>query len=445
MTVQGPRAVSHRGTATAPQGRLDPVEQLELLGLDRAALRAAGIADPEQLAARWRGPRVPCAGRLRLRCLGCKLEATVRFRCEGACGDRCEHDVRAAAALLRAIPRVPVRHWVLSLPGVLQAASAEDQRWVARLCKELVVGVFALVRHKLAAQPGGGEVVECGGASVVHRVARGLALDVHVHALVLDGGYLAQGRASPLFVPLADEPTAAELLAVTRGVRERLLQHWRGREQDRRALAELTIASALQPGPAVLTAARRLRIESVDAPPRRPRVTGVGARSEGFGVHAMPRIDAEARVGLARLAEYLVRAPVSLQSLRAGPRGIVQRLPHAFADGTTHVEFAPEELARRLQALTPARAVHRISYHGVLAPTAAVKWRRKPLQLALVPADDPGERPRPARPRERDEGLRCRGCGGRMRVVALEESADPAPFGAVAGRGAAAGVAGAQP
>ncbi|MBX7080106.1 MAG: transposase [Nannocystaceae bacterium] len=422
----------------------DAVEQLELLGLDRSVLHAAGIADPEQLLARWRGPRVPCEGLLRLRCGGCKLEAAVRFRCDGSCGDRCEHDARAAASLVRAIPRVPVRHWVLSLPGVLQAASAADQRWVARLCRELLAGVFALLRRKLAQQPGGAEAIECGGASVVHRVARGLALDVHVHALVLDGGYLASGRASPLFVPLSDEPTAAELLALTRGVRERLLQQWRGREQDRRALAELTIASALAPGPTVHTAARRLRIDSVDAPPRRQRITGVGARREGFGVHAMPRIDAEARVALVRLAEYLVRAPVSLQSLRPGPRGIVQRLPHAFADGTTHVEFAPEELARRLQALTPPRAVHRICYHGVLAPTAAVKWRRKPLQLALVGAPDAGERPRPRRSRG-DGALRCRSCGGRMRVVALEEAADPAPFGALAGRGAAAVAARAGP
>lgn len=402
------------------------LEQLELIGVDADVLARAGVARPEQLARHWRGERAPCAGRATLRCVGCGLEASLRFRCEGHCERSCEHADKAAASLLRAIPRVPVRHWVLSLPGALQVASAIDQRWVAALCREFIALVFEFVRARVGAQHPGG--VECGGASLVHRAARALVFDVHVHALVLDGGYVVHGRGPPTFMPLQDEPTPEDLLALTRTVRERLLARWqrRGSAQDRE-LWRLTLAQWPESGPVATTAVRRVRIESVGAPPQR-RV-GVGARRDGFGVHAMRRIDGEARGALATLARYLVRAPVSLQSLSPGPRGILQRLPHAFADGTTHVEFAPEELARRLAALTPGRAIHRVSYHGALAPGAAAKWRGKPLQLALVREPGPAPvRTRRTRARSVLAEPECTRCGERMRVVALEELADPPVF-----------------
>ncbi|MBK6919533.1 MAG: transposase [Deltaproteobacteria bacterium] len=402
------------------------LEQLELLGVDSGTLTRAGVARPEELARHWRGERAPCAGRATLRCVGCGLEASLQFRCEGHCERSCEHAERAASALLRAIPRVPVRHWVLSLPGALQLASAVDQRFVAALCREFIALVFEFVRRRVGAQHPGG--VECGGASLVHRAARALVFDVHVHALVLDGGYVVDGRGPPTFMPLVDEPTAQELVELTRAVRERLLARWRRRgSPEDRELWRLMLAQWAELGPVATTAVRRVRIESVG--PATPRKVGVGARRDGFGVHAMRRIEGESRTALATLARYLVRAPVSLQSLSPGPRGILQRLPHAFADGTTHVEFAPEELARRLVALTPGRAIHRVSYHGALAPGAAAKWRGKPLQLALV--REPG--PAPMRTRRARAGSvlaepECTRCGERMRVIALEELADAPVF-----------------
>ncbi len=414
--------------------RPDTAAQLDLLGLHDDALREATGGDEAaaQLRARWQGDRLPCAGEAQLRCVRCGLGATVRFRCAGRCAHECEHGERAAAALLRVIPRVPVRHWVLTLPGMLRAASAVDQRLVRELAAAFIAEVFSFVRASMPQSRT--RAVQCGGVSLVHRSARALVLDVHVHALVLDGGYVTVpgGRE---FVPMTDEPAPDALMGLAAGLRERLLAHWRRRrataEGDR--LWRLAIEQALVAGPVAATAIRRVAVQGVG--PARPRRVGTGARRDGFGVHAMERIDAEQRGSLAALARYLVRAPVALAELRPG-RGdrVVQRLARPFADGSTHVEFSTAELAKRLIALSPPGHVHRVSYHGALAPGAAAKWRARPLQLALV------ESMRIARPptrklqrvRERGQAPACTRCGAPMRVIAIDESIAAVPFAAPA-------------
>jgi Putative transposase len=411
------------------------LDQLELLGVDREVLARAGPADdgefPRALVSRWAGERLPCAGRAELRCMSCGTGGVLRFRCAGRCGRVCVHDERAATSLLRAIPRVPVRHWVLTLPQGLRAASADDQRLVAELCRVFVGEVLAFVRARCGALERG--PVQGGAVSLVHRVGQLFDLKVHVHALVLDGVYHGGTRgAAPTFVPMLDEPEPDALLAVTRAVRERLVARWGSkRHADANgAIDRLAIATALAQGPEAATAVRRLQVERVeqldDTPPLR---VGVGARRDGFGVHAMERIAPDARVALDRLARYLLRAPVALARLRPGGAGkVVQRLAHPFADGTTHVEFSADELARRLVALTPARRIHRVSYHGALAPQAAAKWRARPLQLVLLPDEAPPRKRARAGERSRWPAPECSGCGGPLRVVAIEEHADPALF-----------------
>jgi hypothetical protein len=413
-----------RATATAAQ-----LDLLAEVGLDADCLHRIGVPGDaaRRLRARWDGDRLPCVGEAQLRCDTCGLAAAVRFRCAGRCERDCEHGERAAAAMVRVIPRVPVRHWVLRLPGVLCSASAVDQRLVRELSREFLAQVFAFVRQRV---PAGPSATQCGGVSLVHRTARALVLDVHVHALVLDGGYVAVERGLREFVPMADEPTPEELAALAVAVRERLLARWRRRRgaSDDREQWRVAIEQSLVAGPVAATAVRRIRVEGVG--PGRPRRVGAGARKDGFGVHAMERIDGAARGSLAALARYLVRAPVALAELGAGGEGrVVQRLSRPFADGSTHVEFSTVELARRLVALTPAGHVHRVSYHGALAPGAAAKWRARPLQLALVDASHL-VRARGTRRRDREPwpSPSCDRCGGRMRVVAIDEGVDASPI-----------------
>jgi len=417
--------------------------QLDLLGLDDARLGEAGRAvglGATQVRERWQGARLPCAGEAHLRCVACGLGASVRFRCAGRCDHECEHKERAAAALLRVIPRVPVRHWVLTLPGALRTASAVDQRLVRELSREFISKVFAFVRGRSdETRP-----IQCGAVSLVHRAARALVLDVHVHALVLDGGYVATGRGPDEFVPMEGEPSVDELAALCASLREALLERWRRRRATAAGdeLWRIAVEQSLAVGPVAATAVRRIKVQSIEGvetiAPARSRRVGIGAQKDGLGVHVMERIDGAARGSLAALARYLVRAPVALADLEPGKPGrVVHRLARPFADGSTHVEFSTDELARRLVALSPTRHVHRVSYHGALAPGAAAKWRARPLQLVLV------DGPRIARVRRKPPRGRaspgdppeCGRCGGPLRVVAIDESVDPAAPWSTSGSG----------
>ena len=100
------------------------------------------------------------------------------------------------------------------------------------------------------------------------------------------------------------------------------------------------------------------------------------------------------------------------------------RLLRPFADGTTHVEFAPAELAARLQALGPHGPSPRITWHGVLAPHAAARRHVVPRQLELGHVDAPA-RPRTRtlrRPRSLPPPREppCPDCGLPMQLVAVD-------------------------
>jgi hypothetical protein len=52
------------------------------------------------------------------------------------------------------------------------------------------------------------------------------------------------------------------------------------------------------------------------------------------------------------------------------PVGLQPALETAWRDGTTHLVTSPLECMRRLAALVPRPRLHRIRFHGVLAPNA---------------------------------------------------------------------------
>lgn len=398
--------------------------QLDLLGVDQACLQRAIAGRPmaRDAAARLLADdRLPCAGEAHVRCRRCGLAASIHFRCAGGCGDTCEHGQRAASALLRAIPRVPVRHWVLTLPGVLRSASAIDQSLVRTLARTFIGELFGHVRTRL-----GWSHARCGAVTLVHRVARALVFDVHVHALVLDGGYVVAEEGGVEFMPLPDEPSEHDLAELAKRTRHALLAAWRRRceKSDGERLRSLLVEHAAAQGPVVATAVRRLAVDRVTP---RTTPTGVGARNEGVGVHAMPRIEGEARGALTRLAHYLVRAPVALGRFdRGSPGRVIHRLARPFADGSTHVEFSADELARRLVGLASAEPVHRVSYHGALAPGALAKWRARAVQLVLV---EPGPKivgpPRTRATADAWPPATCTRCGGALAVIAIDERSEP--------------------
>ena len=135
------------------------------------------------------------AGFARFRCLNCRLDRLVPFSCKGrgfcpSCGGRRMTD-RAAHLVDRVFPEVPIRQYVLTLPLRLRYLLA----WDHDLCRAVVAVYLRAVLGWLRRQAKRRGVIDGrgGAVAVVQRFGAALNLNVHIHALVLDGVF-ALGR-----------------------------------------------------------------------------------------------------------------------------------------------------------------------------------------------------------------------------------------------------------
>jgi hypothetical protein len=328
------------------------------------------------------------------------------------------------------LPRVPVRHWTLSLPPSVRRTLASDEGAIAAIVRVFVQEIFAILAD--ASPLPRGRRVHCGAATLVHRTGSALNLDIHLHALVLDGVYTTDAAsASASFHPLREPPGGSRVRGLARRVLERLRGALAGRAAGASAVAPdplrrihaAAISQRAALGPRAGASARQVRVASAETARRAP-TRELAAVRDGLEVHAGPAVPPGEREAILRLTRYVTRPAFDRHAFSAAPEGRVRyRLKEPFRDGTTHVEFDPAELAERLAALVPDGGRHRIGYHGILAPRAAARWRVLPTQLALVEvpraprATAARREPLPALPD-------CERCGGGLRVVAVEEVLD---------------------
>ena len=162
-------------------------------------------------------------------------------------------------------------------------------------------------------------------------------------------------------------------------------------------LAGITGASVL--GQIALGPCAGARVWRLGADPDAPWITSSGpgqAHVEDFDLHASVRVPGHDRRRLEHLCRYLMRAPLGQERLRRLPDGrIAVELKRGWADGTTHLLFAPLELTEKLAALTPRPCINLILYHGVLAPHT--KWRPRivpdpPVASAGTAVNEPAAR-----------------------------------------------------
>lgn len=298
---------------------------------------------------------------------------------------------RAAHLVDHVFPQVAVRQWVLSLPPRLRYALA----WDHALCRA-VTGVFVRAvlgslrrRARQAGVPGG----ISGAVAIIQRFGGALNLNVHVHALVLDGVFVEDRRGTLRFhaaAPPVDEEMdrlidridrRIQRLLARRGVVDDLgdgsgVDLWLEAEpvlaniaaasvQGRRALGERAGAAVVRCG---ASPAQSMRGPS-----------GLGpchARWHGFDLHAAVVIPARDRARLERLCRYALRPPLAQDRLHLTSEGrVVLDLRRPWTDGTTHLVFDPLELLERLAALTPRPRINLLLHYGVLGARSA--WRRR--------------------------------------------------------------------
>jgi hypothetical protein len=362
---------------------------------------------------------------------------------------------RAAHLVDHVFPEVPVRQWVLSLPPRIRYVLA----WDHSQCRA-VVGVFMRAvlgylrrqaRERRDVLNGRG-----GAVTIIQRFGAALNLNVHIHALVLDGVYAEDGTGGLQFHP-ALAPTDEEMddlvctierrigrLLARRGVAdggEHGPDRWAEEAPVLAGIADAAVQGRGAFGPRAGAEVRRCG-SSPELLALSTSIRGPWhARQNGFDLHAAVVVPWRDRARLERVCRYAMRPPVAHDRIRLTDQGqVLLELRHRWADGTTHVLFDPVELLERLASLTPRPRINLVLYYGVLSARSA--WRSR---LGRPDPAGPPERggesiARPeavatpsgrapsnllwAQLMQRSFGfdvLACPRCGGRLRLIALSE------------------------
>jgi hypothetical protein len=289
----------------------------------------------------------------------------------------------------RVLPEVPIRQWVLTLPYPLRYRCAYDSKLTSQVLRAFVRSLFAGLRRR-ARSKWGVHAQQCGSITFIQRFGSALNMNVHFHALVLDGAYsFAPGRGNPPRFLALPPPGASEVARVLAGTARRIQRvvevHDSGDadalERDEPLLSLLAAASlrtCIATGPDRGKPWRRLgdRVEPRETaeaevdPEASERVPQFG----GMSLHADVAVPARDRKRLERLCRYVARPPLANERLEEQPDGrIALRLKTRWRDGTTHVLMERSELIERLVPLIPPPRAHQVRYHGILAPCASVR------------------------------------------------------------------------
>jgi hypothetical protein len=180
-------------------------------------------------------------GCARYRCDDCGLERVTALSCKGRgfC-PRCVGRRMTAGArdlVSRVLPHVRIRQWVLSLPFALRVRLAFDHDTTLALWRlvqrEIDRRYRRLARAAGIASPRGGSLM------IVHRASSDLRLNVHYHALFLDGCFDAHDRFHSASTPTPSD--VEQILTRLLPHAERLFDAREPRELDD---DELTVAHA---------------------------------------------------------------------------------------------------------------------------------------------------------------------------------------------------------
>jgi len=336
---------------------------------------------------------VLAGGFARFHCGTCGMDRLVPFSCKRrgfcpSCGGRRMAE-RAAHLVDHVFPPVAVRQWVLSLPHRVRYVLV----WDHALCRAVVAVYMRVVLGFLRRRAGAAGVRngQSGAVAFVQRFGAALNLNVHVHALVLEGVFAERSDGAVIFHPVAP-PGDDDVAAVLAIVRDRILSLLQRRglldaadgfvapdvlAEEAPSLAGISAASVV--GSIALGARAGARVRRCGEPSDPAQAPPLGrrhARLEGFDLHANVGAPAGNRERLERLCRYALRPPIAQDRLRLTAGGqVVLQLRRRWSDGTTHLLFAPIELLERLAALTPRPRVNLVLYYGVLA--ARARWRAR--------------------------------------------------------------------
>jgi hypothetical protein len=330
---------------------------------------------------------------------------------------------------------------VLTVPFRLRYRLA----WDHDLCRA-VAGIFGRVVMRALQQRAlwrGVADGRSGAVMVIQRFGGALNLNLHFHALVLDGVFARAGEGRLVFRETAQLTTldVAEVLAAIEPRVARLLERravGEGAEDGWQAQAPVLAGLAAASVQATRGSGQRwsdlaCAFDGDDLASGRCL-----ARANGFSLHAGVVVPTGQRVRLEQVCRYVLRPPVASDRLAVAADGrVLVTLRHGWADGTAVVALDPMTFLGWLAVLVPRPRINLLLYQGVLGARSA--WRAEVVRLAVAPAVAEVE-PVPAGEAAtrviRVGGLRwaelmrrtfafdvlaCGRCGGRLQLIALIE------------------------
>lgn len=225
---------------------------------------------------------------------------------------------------------------------------------------------------------------QLGSVTCTQLAGNSLNLHPHWHALLVDGVYTNEpGKPGSDLVEaprLEDEDVervTARIASRVRALLDRRLPE--GAERGPGAVERLREASLAGTASLGERAGMRTRRRGGDGPVERDG-RELCAQVEGWSVHAATRVEGEDRLGLERLARYILRGPLAGSRLEELAQGrLAYHLPHALSDGTTTLVMEPLELLEKLVAVVPRTGEHLISFAGILGAHAARRAEVIPL------------------------------------------------------------------
>jgi hypothetical protein len=350
----------------------------------------------------------------------------------------------AANLVDHVLPTVPLRQFVITFPFELRARLAYDGKLLGAATRIAIDSVLGFYKRRMGEVDG--VVGQSGAVSVVQRTSSDLRLNPHLHAIVLDGVFVAD-NGSPVFHPLThlDDSDLADLLQVIRvrlvnfllrrgvieGRQELMLLNddFAEREPALAQLAAAAVTGLLPAGPDM----RQRQPIALRGQPGIEVNAPLSVAEMGFSLHAATTASASDARGREALVRYALRPPIAQERLRILPNDLVRiELKRPFSDGTVAIDLDPLSLLCRLAASVPPPAFHLVHYSGILG--AASKLRV--LVVPPPPADAQSatlhshrDHPPTHRSRYRPwaellkrtfqiDVERC-GCGGRFKLRAL--------------------------
>ena len=337
-------------------------------------------------------------GLLRVRCRDCGHSRVVAFACKrrGFCPSCLGRRMADTAAFCvdHLFPQVPARQYVLSLPYALRFKLAYSADATSAVLGAFISAINSDLRRRARKRKLRGRL-QPGSLTVVQRFGSSLNLNVHFHAIVMDGVYAEQPDGTMLFHPLpapAAEDVARLARAVCRKV-TRYLGQLTGEDKDQQLtldhLANASVQGLVATGPR--RGCRVLRLGGTGEDAEAAIIGKRCAEVAGFNVHANVRVGANDREGLEHLCRYLARPPIANDRLQELPDGrLALCFKQAWRDGTTHIVFTPHELIEKLIPLIPRPRCHLVRYHGILGPAAKDRAKVVPTPPAPSAPDAAG-------------------------------------------------------